>query len=99
MKRFALVLVMTKTIALSGTAIGDDDDDDGREWRYHARPYTFLFGNHIDTHQETRLKRNGDLSGYFYIYWTGEFTDDGEPIAEHCTMCGFRGVAGSVRWR
>ena len=84
MKRFAVLLVTTLTITLCGTAIGDDDDDD-REWRDHARPYTFLFGNHIDTHQETRLRRNGNLSGYFYIYWTEEFTDDGEPIAEHCT--------------
>ncbi len=83
MNRLATMLVAIAAFILCSTAIGDDDDI--REWRDHARPFTFLFGNHIDTHQETRLKKSGDLAGYFYIYWTGEFTDDGEPIAEHCT--------------
>lgn len=50
----------------------------------HANPYTFLFGNHIDTHQETKLNNDGTLKGRFYIYYTGE-TDEatGLPVARH----------------
>lgn len=50
----------------------------------HANPYTFLFGNHIDTHQETKLNNDGTLKGRFYIFFTGE-TDEstGLPIARH----------------
>ena len=58
--------------------------DAGRSWKDHKPPYDFLFGNHIDTHQETRLEKDGDLSGFFYITYTGEFTPDGLPIARHC---------------
>jgi hypothetical protein len=51
---------------------------------FHALPYDFLFGNHIDTHQETRLKANGDLFGFFYIIYTGNVdTASGLPIARH----------------
>ncbi len=94
MQKLTLIFLTIMAMALSGVAVAkddnksDDDDSssvDGREWQYHAPPYTFLFGNHIDTHQETRLKNNGDLQGYFYITWTGEFTDDDDPIAHHCT--------------
>ncbi len=31
------------------------------------------------------VAENGDLQGYFYIYWTEEYTDDGDLIAKHCT--------------
>jgi hypothetical protein len=50
----------------------------------HMSPYTFLFGNHIDTHQETKLENDGSLKGRFYIYFTGE-TDavSGLPVARH----------------
>ena len=50
----------------------------------HTGPYTFLFGNHIDTHQETKLEKDGSLKGRFYIYFTGE-TDEasGLPVARH----------------
>lgn len=51
---------------------------------FHAAPLDFLFGNHIDTHQETALTAHGELFGYFYIIFTGE-TDpaSGLPIARH----------------
>ena len=39
----------------------------GFRWNDHAHPYTFLFGNHIDTHQETRLEKDGALRGFFYV--------------------------------
>ena len=50
----------------------------------HANPFTFLFGNHIDTHQETKLNNDGTLKGRFYVYFTGE-TDEatGLPVARH----------------
>jgi hypothetical protein len=57
----------------------------GRGWGNHAFPFTFLMGNHIDSHQETRLMNDGSLRGFFYVYWTGEKTAEGEPIAHHCT--------------
>jgi len=52
-------------------------------WRNHAAPFTFLFGNGIDVHQQTRLKKDGSLTGYFYIHFTGVVTKDGYPVAMH----------------
>lgn len=64
--------------------------DDGRIWRNHAQPFTFLFGNHIDTHQETRLIQRGsgmgDLQGWLFVFDSGETLDDGTPVLRHCTM-------------
>jgi hypothetical protein len=56
----------------------------GANWRDHAPPLTFLFGNHIDSHQQTRLGRDGDLRGFFYVTYTGEVTPEGYPVARHC---------------
>jgi hypothetical protein len=57
----------------------------GYPWKKnHASPYDFLFGNHIDTHQQTRVQQNGDLSGYLYIFFTGATSPEGLPVAEHC---------------
>ena len=63
-----------------------------RQWKDHAHPYTFLFGNHIDTHIELKLRKNGDLRGFFYITWLDKDADgitdvdpaSGLPIAGHC---------------
>ncbi len=52
-------------------------------WRNHAAPFPFLFGNDIDTHQQTSRKNDGSLSGYFYIHFTGAVTKDGYPVATH----------------
>jgi len=57
---------------------------------FHKAPFDFLFGNHFDTHQETRLDVNlrtgapEELQGKFYIIFTGT-TDpaSGLPIARH----------------
>jgi hypothetical protein len=56
----------------------------GSTWRDHAFPFTFRFGNHIDSHQQSKLARNGDLRGFLYITYTGEVTPDGYPVARHC---------------
>jgi hypothetical protein len=61
-------------------------------WNDHPPPFEFLFGNHIDTHQQTKLTGEGELSGHLYIRFVDEDgdgvideTDDGLPIAKHCT--------------
>lgn len=50
----------------------------------HAPPFTYRFGNDFDTHQQTRLGRDGMLRGFFFITYTGEVTPDGYPVAHHC---------------
>ena len=63
-----------------------------RQWQEHAQPYTFLFGNHIDTHIELKLDKSGDLTGFFYITWLDNDGDgiidvdpvSGLPVAGHC---------------
>lgn len=54
---------------------------------FHEEPYDFLFGNHIDTHQETKLKmKKGEpesLKGFLYILDTGRTTHDDLPIYRH----------------
>lgn len=55
----------------------------GYPWKNHAAPYDFQFGNDIDSHQQTRLERDGSLFGFFYIKVTGDFTYDGYPVATH----------------
>jgi len=39
----------------------------GPPWTGHAAPFDFLFGNHIDQFQQSKLLGNGDLQGFFYI--------------------------------
>lgn len=53
----------------------------------HEKPYDFLFGNHIDTHLETKLKLKkgepGSLKGFLYIIETEDTTDEGLTIYRH----------------
>ena len=56
---------------------------EGVPWSDHQAPFDFLFGNHIDTHQQTMPQEDGSLFGFLYIKFTGEFTPDGVPIARH----------------
>ena len=81
--RIRLTLIYILTIFIftpwSFTAFADE---------FHEEPYDFLFDNHIDTHQETKLKiKNGDqvsLKGFFYIIFTGDIDPaSGLPIARH----------------
>lgn len=55
----------------------------GFEWRDHEAPFDFLFGNHIDTHQQSQLTGTSGLSGFLYITPGEETTEDGVPIAKH----------------
>ena len=54
----------------------------GYPWRNHSAPYNFIFNNHIDTHQQTQVKSNGELFGYLYVSRTGQILN-GIPVAEH----------------
>lgn len=82
-------------IALSATAANAGPGTVSPGDSFHAAPFDFLFGNHIDTHQQLRLTTTAagepeSLQGSFYII----FTDDqgvslgidpvsGLPIARH----------------
>ena len=52
-------------------------------WNDHAAPFNFLFGNEIDTHQQSLEKPDGTLFGFLYIEFNGKYKN-GVPIAEHC---------------
>jgi hypothetical protein len=55
----------------------------GLTWKDHQAPFDLIFANHIDTHQQTKVLPNDELIGYLYVEFTGEYTDDGFPIAKH----------------
>lgn len=83
-KSISLIIgIATLLLMFAGTAVQAGND-------FHDPPFDFLFGNHIDTHQETNLKTNKDtgdpdsLFGKFYIIFTDE-TDpvSGLPVARH----------------
>ena len=50
----------------------------------HEPPFDYWFGNHMDTHQQTRLNEEGSLFGFLYVIDTGEVdADSGLPIMYH----------------
>lgn len=65
-------------------------------WRSHAKPYTFKFDNHFDTHQQSAVQGDGTLRGYLYIAYTGTLSSDGFAIATHidCNTAPDRCVVG-----
>jgi len=71
----------TAGLCLSGLCAGNAGDL--YPWRNHAAPFTFLFGNEIDTHQQTRQTRDRSLFGFFYIQFTGVVTKDRYRVATH----------------
>ncbi len=80
----ALAMALTATALLS-VAPGVRADS-----FFHKAPFDFLFGNHFDTHQETRLDRNQqtgapeELQGKFYIIFTGAVDPaSGLDVARH----------------
>lgn len=57
---------------------------------FHKPPHDYLFGNHIDTHQETKLTLDNhtgmpkELRGMFYVILTEAFDPvSGLPVARH----------------
>jgi hypothetical protein len=80
---------MTRRIAalaavLCFTGLVTQASAQGVPWRDHASPLSFLFGNEIDTHQQTRQTSDGDLFGFLYVTFTGDVTPDGRRVAVHC---------------
>jgi hypothetical protein len=67
-------------------------------WRDHATPYTFKFGNDIDTHQQTFLQNKGELVGFFYVKFTGDVTTDGLRVARHVN-CNTEGAGCTAAWQ
>jgi len=57
-------------------------------WGQRDPSFSFQFGNDFDTHQRTREARDGSLSGFLYVSFTGVVTQDGYPVATHvdCNM-------------
>jgi hypothetical protein len=83
MKKLTYGLLGALALLCTGAAQAAD-----RLWGNHAPPYTFTFGNHIDTHLELRLwKRDrplfgiekGDLTGWFYVY---DVDEDGDGVQD-----------------
>lgn len=85
---FAL-LISALALTEAGTAAAA-----GFSWSNHAAPLDFMFVNEIDGHQQTHLGRNGNLSGYLYIHFTGETTTDGYRVATHADCTAARCTVG-----
>ena len=75
----SFVLPLTAALCLSTGAFAADF----YPWRNHEAPFDFVFGNDIDTHQQTRQARDGSLFGFFYVAFTGVVTKDRYPVATH----------------
>ena len=78
MKRLLILALLLLSFALATTAYAAT----GYPWNDHATPYEFLFGNHIDTHQQSKSTGNSQLNGFFYIKFTGAEEED-LPVAMH----------------
>ena len=78
MKTRMIAVALSTIVVCAGSAAAA-----GLPWNDHARPFGFLFGNEIDGHQQTQLRRNGELSGFLYVHFTGVVTQDGYRVATH----------------
>ncbi len=88
LSRALLATIAAAAIPLAATAAS---------WRDHARPFDFKFGNHIDSHQQTMKRPNGELFGFLYIKYTGAVTTDGLRVARHVD-CGMT-VGCTAGWQ
>jgi len=85
MPALALALAATTALLAPGQRAAAADI---YPWNDHAAPFSFRFGNDLDTHQQTRRTREGGLFGFFYISFTGILTRDRYRVATHldCAM-------------
>lgn len=79
MRRFIIAVFTALVLVVAGAGVSRAQ---GTPWNDHAVPYSFLFGNEIDTHQQSQMVGKGDLQGFFYIHFTNE-TIDRIPVAVH----------------
>ena len=77
-KPSALLVAMVLSLVTSAAVAADL-----YPWRNHAAPFSFLFSNEIDSHQQTRQARDGSLFGFFYVRFTGVVTRDKYQVATH----------------
>ncbi len=79
MTKTTLMLTTVFVLILSAGSVS------GQELKFqdHSFPFDFLFGNHIDTHQESMVTNGEKLIGFFYIRFTGEQTAEGVAVATH----------------
>jgi len=75
--------ILLTSAALALSALVPAQAADLYPWRNHDAPFGFVFENEIDTHQQTRLTRDGSLFGFFYVRFTGVQTKDRYPVATH----------------
>ena len=82
-KAVLFTAVLTLLVLLSATTVSANRSGDESEfpWRSHIAPFDFEFGNMIDSHQQSKALKKGKLHGFIYIHYTGEYTEDGIPIA------------------
>ncbi len=66
---------------------GNAARSEGYPWKDHAAPYTYLFGNRMDQHQQSKEVGQDQLNGFLYISFTGKLHEDPElgsiPVAKH----------------
>ena len=75
-----LIIILALSISIANAKKSDQDED--YPWNDdHLTPMNFRFENMIDTHQQSKVNANGQLSGFIYIHETGTFTESGLPIA------------------
>jgi hypothetical protein len=75
--------ILFASAALALSTLGPAHAADLYPWHNHDAPFSFVFGNEIDTHQQTRQTRDGNLFGFFYVRFTGAQTKDRYPVATH----------------
>ena len=77
---YAIILIVSLFITSTQVLAG------GYPWNdEHRKPYDFTFGNNIDTHQQARIKANGELFGFLYVTpVAGNEVIDGIPVKKHC---------------
>lgn len=94
MKKLIIPVVLLLSLAMAAVAYAATS----YPWNDHAAPYDYLFGNHIDTHQQSQENiDDGKLGGFFYIKFTGKY-EDGVPVATHAD-CGKEAVDCTVGWK
>jgi hypothetical protein len=66
---------------------GNAARSEGYPWNDHAAPYTYLFDNRMDQHQQSKKVGQNQLNGFLYIAFTGKIHEDPEqgsiPVAKH----------------
>jgi len=61
-KWMIIVTILSLLFAGVGSSMAE-----GIPCRNHAFPFDFMFDNHFDTHQQTKLNKDGEIFGFLYI--------------------------------